>query len=226
MDVQLLVAKIVNSLRQDGPRATFGKVAASLRHSCWSQVTDDFDVKHGTDTGRQTQLWNLRIPSPNRRFGSRYQATNEHVLVDAVHFLQENLHSFTFIDLGCGKGRTLLVASRLGFRRVIGVEFASELVEIARANLAKLGIANAVVEYADAADFHFPDGNIVVYLYNPFSAEVMQGVVNNLRNAHSRRLYVVYTVPKAAAVFDLSGFLSRLGHPPGRPQVQIWRATN
>jgi SAM-dependent methyltransferase len=31
-------------------------------------------------------------------------------------------HADTFIDLGCGKGRALLIAARLPYRRVIGVE--------------------------------------------------------------------------------------------------------
>lgn len=224
MDVQLLVAKVVQSLRQHGTRATVNRVVASLRNRRRSSTADDFDVTHGTDTVRQVQLWEFRIASPNRRFGERYQTTSEQELVDAINFLRENLNTFTFIDLGCGKGRALLVAAHLGFKRLIGVEFAVELVEIARVNLAKMGVANAVVEYADAADFLFPNGDVVLYLYNPFSAEVMQTVVAHLRESHPRKLYVIYTVPKAAEVLDLSGFLSRLGCPPGRPHIQVWRA--
>lgn len=222
MDVQLLVATVIQSLRQDGARATVTKVVASLRHSRRSNVADDFDMKHGTDTGGQAQLWTFRIPSQNRRFGGRYQATGEQEFVDAIKFLHEDLHKFTFIDLGCGKGRTLLVAARLGFRRVIGVEFARELVEIAQANLAKLGLANATVEHIDAADFRFPSGDMVVYLYNPFSQEVMRKVVANLRTVQSKRLYVIYNFPESAEVFDMSGFLSRFGCPPKRPYIQVW----
>jgi SAM-dependent methyltransferase len=223
LDIQLLVVKIVQTLRQDGLRATFGKAFAYLRRS---RAPDDFDVKHSTDTGGLEPLWKFQISSPNRRFGVRYQATDEQELVDAINFLHENPQAFTFIDLGCGKGRTLLVASNLGFKHVIGVEFARELAEIARMNLAKMRIANAVVEQADAADFHFPNSDIVVYLYNPFSQEVVRKVVSKLRECRSKKLYVIYKDPQCARLFDSSDFLSRLGCPPARPYIQIWRATN
>ena len=38
------------------------------------------------------------------------QATDEQELLDAISFLRENLRSLTFVDLGCGKVRSLLVA--------------------------------------------------------------------------------------------------------------------
>src|SRR5579862_1729723 len=173
LDIQLLVVKIGQNLRQNGLRATFSKAFASLRSI---RRADDFDLKRGTDTGGVGPLWKYKISSPSRRFGERYQATDEQELVDAITFLHENLQTFTFIDLGCGKGKTLLVAANLGFKHLIGVEFANELVEIARANLTKAGIVNAVVEHADAADFNFPSSDIVVYLYNPFSQEIVRKV--------------------------------------------------
>jgi SAM-dependent methyltransferase len=222
LDVQLLGIRIVQTLRRDGLRATISKAFAHLGRS---RAADDFDVKYGTDTCGHEPLWKFQISSPNLPFGTRYQATDEQELVDAINFLHENPQTFTFIDLGCGKGRTLLVASTLGFKHVIGVEFARELVEVARANLVKMKIANAVVMHADAADFHIPDGDTVLYLYNPFSQEVVQKVVTKLRESHSEKLYVIYKVPECAAVFDSSGFLSRFGCPPGRPYIQIWRVT-
>ena len=41
-----------------------------------------------------------------------------------------------FLDLGAGKGRMLLAASRYPFRRVIGVELSDRLAAIARSNVA------------------------------------------------------------------------------------------
>ncbi len=92
-------------------------------------VQDSFDLRHGTDTGGIEPLWKFHIRSSNRSFGFCYQPTDEKELVDAVNFLSEDLRAFTFVDLGCGKGRALLVASNLGFEQVIGVEFARELNE-------------------------------------------------------------------------------------------------
>ena len=43
--------------------------------------------------------------------------------------------TFTFVDLGSGKGRTLLMASDYPFRRIIGVELLPSLHQIAQENL-------------------------------------------------------------------------------------------
>lgn len=222
MDIRLLGAKIIQTYRRDGLAATVRKAFVALVRV---RRTDDFDRRHGTDTCDIQLLWKFEIDSPNARFGARYQATDEQELADAVSFLHEPPQNFTFIDLGCGKGRTLLVASKLGFRQVIGVEFARELAKTARTNLAKMGIANAVVVDADAADFHFPDSDMVVYLYNPFTIEVMQEVLANLQKSKAKRLYVIYRVPECADLFDSSGFLHRFGSPPGRQDIQIWKAS-
>jgi SAM-dependent methyltransferase len=221
MDIQLLYIKIVQKFRTDGLQATIRKAFAHLTRR---RTTDDFDVRHGTDTAGIEPLWKFKIRSPNARLGVRYQASGEQELVEAVNFLHEDPQTFTFIDLGCGKGRALLVASKLGFQQVIGVEFARELVDIARSNLAKMRSSSAVVRHADAAEFHFPNSDMVVYLYNPFSQEVMRKVVANLRQSPAKRLYVIYSDPKFGQVLDSSGFLNRLGCPPGLQNIQIWTA--
>lgn len=219
MDVQLLTLKIVQTLRQDGLRAALRKCLNNIKHE---RSADDFDLRYGTDTGGIEPLWKFKIHSPNAHFGSRYEVTQEQELADAVTFLNEDLKNFTFIDLGCGKGRTLLVASKLGFKQMIGVEFVRELVEIARTNVAKRQIANAVVLHADAADFEFPDSNLVVYLYNPFSQEVLRGVVAKMKAGCSKRLYVIYKGSQCTEIFDSCSFLTRFGNPPTAQHIQIW----
>jgi SAM-dependent methyltransferase len=220
LDLQLILVKTVRRLRRVGLRATTREALARLKRV---PPTDDFDVRYGTDTANPEALWKLSIPSPNARFGVKYQATGEQELLDAVNYVRENLRTFTFIDLGCGKARTLLIASHLGFKQLIGVEFAGELVEVARRNLTGMQIKNAVVVHADAADFCFPNGDLLLYLYNPFSQEVMRKVVANLRQSGPGKLYLVYKGPECASTLDSSGFLSRLGSPPARPYIKIWR---
>lgn len=221
MDIQLLHIKIVQTFHADGFQATIRKAFVHLTRR---RTTDDFDLRHGTDTAGIEPLWRFEIRSPNARFGVRYQTTGEQELVDTLKCLHEDPHAFTFIDLGCGKGRALLVASNLGFIQVIGVEFARELVDIARMNIAKMRISNAVVMHDDAAEFHFPDTDMIVYLYNPFSQEVVRKVVTNLQKSSAKTIYLIYSDPKFAEAFDSSGFLNRLGCPPGRQNIQIWRA--
>src|SRR6516225_8353137 len=58
-------------------------------------------------------------------------------LTEAISWLPIAHEAFTFVDIGCGKGRALMVASAFPFRRLVGVEISPELCEIARANTAR-----------------------------------------------------------------------------------------
>jgi len=220
MDLHLLATKVVQRIGEIGVVASLQEALAYFRSP---RSVDEFDAKNGTDTGGAHPLWKLRIASTNARFGRKYQATGEAELVEALDFLRIQPSSFTFVDLGCGKGRTLLVASRLGFKRVIGVEFANELVLVARENIRKQGINGATVVEGDAADFCFPDGNLVLYLYNPFSHDVMRKVISNLRGRDSGQLFVIYKVPLCAELFDSCSFLSPLGFQASQSSIRIWQ---
>jgi SAM-dependent methyltransferase len=168
-------------------------------------------LKHGTDTGGSIRLWNFKIDSPNVIYGRKYQATDGTALERAVDVLRGDRRRFTFVDLGCGKGRALLVAARMGFGRVVGVEFARELVDVARDNLIRMGVANGTVIAADAAEYRLE--------------EVMQKVVDNLASVASKRaVYVIYENPECAALFDRSAFLTRVDYSEGAPSIQIWKS--
>ncbi len=125
--------------------------------------------------------------------------------------------SYSFIDLGCGKGRPLLVASEFSFRALIGVELSPALVEAARANAAILRrkFPKRVpirIDLADASMYPFPAGDLVVFLYNPFGEEVIAKVLVAIESAlaaERRSIFVVYYNPALGAVFDASRRLTR-----------------
>ena len=221
MNVRVLLSIAVTKVRQEGPVAAFAKVVRYLRTG---KGDKSFDTRFGVDTGGPVPIWRLKIGSENAKYGVLYQPTPEEDLKSAVLFLGIDPKRFTFVDLGCGKGRTLVIASQLGFSKIIGVEFAPELGEVARSNLAKLAIRNASVVDRDAARFSIPDGDIVVYMFNPFGKEVMDPVVNNLRRHSTGDIYVIYNEPKCADSLDTSGFLLTMGNVPGRPSIRLWKA--
>lgn len=124
-----------------------------------------------------------------------------------------SLDSFNFVDLGCGKGRVLVVASEFPFIDIVGVELSSALAAVARSNAeivsrnfpTRTGIR---VIHGDAASYEMPAGNLVLYLYNPFCEPVVSRVVQALEAAITaqrlRRVYVVYYNPVAGHCFDRS----------------------
>lgn len=98
----------------------------------------------------------------------------------------------SFIDIGAGMGRAVLLAAELPFRQVIGVELHPSLARRARANAAqwvKAGRAHAPIRIvnADAIDFAFPPGPRLAFLFNPFGATVMRRWLRAVANAFASR---------------------------------------
>jgi SAM-dependent methyltransferase len=129
---------------------------------------------------------------------------------------------FIFIDFGSGKGRTLLLAARFPFRKVIGVEYCAQLNEVARRNVRKFPVSARqcqeieIVE-ADATEFPIPDEPLVLFLNNPFAEPVMARVVNNMAvsfRRRPRRILVIYFWPYLARLWKETGFLKRLQASP------------
>jgi SAM-dependent methyltransferase len=152
---------------------------------------------------------------------SSYLGVSPERVAKAVAATGIDAREFTFVDLGCGKGRALLVAAQLGFRQVIGVEFADELPEIARENARIMGFGEITVIQGDAGEFRFPAGDLVVFLYNPFWIPVMRRVVENLRRADYGRLFVLYLTPKIPEILDEAAFLERIESPDDPPHGTI-----
>ena len=95
------------------------------------------------------------------------------------------LEQTTFVDVGAGMGRAMLLAAEMPFRSVIGVELNPTLIRIARRNLAlwrKAARARAPMRLVcgDATEFVFPDGPCLAFLFNPFGAAVMRRFLKNV----------------------------------------------
>jgi predicted RNA methylase len=126
---------------------------------------------------------------------------------------------FTFVDIGCGKGLTLLLASDHGFQPVIGVELDPRLADIARDNvrafLAQTPHHGRVIDvvHHDAADYELPAGPTVAFMFNPFGESTLRAVVKNIERAleqSPRPFFVAYYNPVHQEVLDESPMLRRL----------------
>jgi SAM-dependent methyltransferase len=176
-----------------------------------------FDLSHGVDTNGLVLLKELMIDSSNRKFGYRYQATPPRLLRERLRWLPFRLEEFTFVDLGSGKGRPLLIASEFPFRRIIGVEFSPALHAIAVENLGRFRFATQRCRdvqsvCADAAAYEFPIEPTVLYFFHPFDESMMQRVLGNIGRSlqqNPRDFWILYYNPVLACMLDEAGFLSR-----------------
>jgi 16S rRNA A1518/A1519 N6-dimethyltransferase RsmA/KsgA/DIM1 with predicted DNA glycosylase/AP lyase activity len=94
-----------------------------------------------------------------------------------------------FIDVGSGKGRVMMLAALAGFRRVIGLEFAAGLAQIARRNIVifsrQFRHADFTVVDGDATRFNFPAVPTVLFLNNPFDGELIGKLLDSIERAHA-----------------------------------------
>lgn len=149
-------------------------------------IQSQFDARYGTDTGGVIPLSRFTIDNPNWVHGVRYAPTSPETFENSLALLNLNrdtLKDFTFVDIGAGKGATLLYAADLGFKAVVGVELVEELHKLAVQNISKYPSARNVGESVctDAMRFEMPAPPLVVFFNYPFSSqELMDGVIGNI----------------------------------------------
>lgn len=164
-----------------------------------------FDAQHGLDTGGLITAPHLSHGRPHALEATAYCATPPSrfaALLDiwAKSPPERAIAEYTFIDIGCGKGRTLLMAAALPFREIIGIELDPGLTQIAEENLAKsrkagLTLPPTHVLCTDAAELDLPDSPCLIYLYNPFTAAVMEKLLDRMEASltqNPRQLDILY----------------------------------
>jgi SAM-dependent methyltransferase len=180
----------------------------------------DYDWEHRVNTTSAAVSWRDRLLGV---FHSAYQPTDSapfHEMFDALRSqIGSDFRDFTFIDLGSGKGRTLLMASDYPFRRIIGVELLPSLHQAARENIRKYKSESQkcfAIESicADATKFDFPPDPTVLYLFNPFPEAGIRRVMANLEQslrAHQRPFYVLYHNPVLEHALGEKGVFTKIG---------------
>ncbi len=177
-----------------------------------------FDVQHGTDTSGLIGGADLLTGHAHDVYNTAYYGMSPSRFRGAMELWQKTLsgrrvEEFTFVDLGCGKGRAVLMAMGLPFREVIGVELHPELARVAEANLVQWRSTGkperpARIVCGDATEFKFPAGPCLLYLFNPFARPVVERLLRRLEVSFGDRaglLDVVYFNPESAEAFAESG---------------------
>jgi SAM-dependent methyltransferase len=101
---------------------------------------DTFDRKHRVSTAGDVEPQDAGIPEAAVPDAIRYVPTNERVMRHVLQNLGIDYRNYVFVDLGCGEGRAVLIASEFPFERVIGVELSPKTSALARENVAVYGV--------------------------------------------------------------------------------------
>lgn len=158
-----------------------------------------FDQIHGTDTSGLVPARDLVTGHPNDEHVTAYYAVAPSILRSLVERWRttpppHHMTDYTFLDMGAGKGRAVLLASEFPFRKVIGVELNAAMASIAEANVARWrrnhasdptapAIAPVEIIHDDALNVPLPQTPTVIFLFHPFEDPVVQALLRHIESA-------------------------------------------
>jgi SAM-dependent methyltransferase len=200
----------------------------SRRRQRYGDVEYDWDFR--VDTTSATVGWRDRLLG---QFHSPYQPTEPSLFREMLDWLiatnpKIDFREFTFVDIGSGKGRALLMAADYPFRRVLGIELLPELHRVAKENVGRYKSDSRqcfTIDclLGDACDFRFPPEPTVLYLFNPLPESGLAKMISNLEGSlreHPRPVFVLYHNPLLESVLTRSTALEKIA---GTQQYSIFR---
>ena len=221
------------------PRAGFFRTARTLLAIGWEFIRDsmpdrarqrygdvDYDWEYRVDTTSANVSWRARFIG---LLNSSYQPIESSLFQEMLNAVAIDYGHFTFIDIGSGKGRPLLMASEYPFRRIIGVEFLPELNAIAEDNIRKFPDARKrckqiEARLADATAFEFPSEPLVVFMFHPLPESGFRKVIANLvasMRRNPRPVWLIYANPLFEDIVLQSGGFRKTA---GTEQYTIFQA--
>ena len=146
------------------------------------------DLVTGHENDEHVTAYYGIAPSILRAVIDRWRAT------DPPHHITD----YTFLDVGAGKGRAVMLASGFPFRRVVGVELNAEMARIAESNVRRWrrahkadptasAIAPIEILNEDALSFELPKTPTLVFLFHPFEAPVLKKFLRRIETAFASR---------------------------------------
>lgn len=223
-----LAARIVNLAKTEGPFGSLRTARRLLLHKAHHYLYDrTFERYEAVPTSTCVHIVNLDFDAELRRHSREYLATPRLLIRQAIELIPEPLDRFTFIDIGSGLGRPLLVAAEYGFKAVIGYELSPSLHAGAVANIEHarktLNLrTNAKSVNANALEADWPQGSCVFFLFNPFDREFMQRFLQRVQatTGPGTRHYLVFLNLKHPGLLQQYPLQSC---PRGRMSRMIWR---
>ena len=191
-----------------------------------------FDATHGVDT-RPWTLADSQIPPETMGEAIHYEPAHTGVLHHVFRSLPFGHEDYHLVDLGSGKGRTLLVGSEYPFKAITGVELSERSAQIARNNLfrsssrAETRCTAVEVHCENAVDFTVPQGNLLVTMYNPFFGQTFQQCIEHLHHAAqaqpARKIWLAYINPWLGdSTLEQSGYFQRVQRHRPIPRNWTW----
>tara|TARA_B100000886_G_scaffold339867_1_gene306758 strand:+ start:658 stop:1179 length:522 start_codon:yes stop_codon:yes gene_type:complete len=129
-----------------------------------------------------------------------FSSTLESTLRICKNFLgNKNFSEYQYIDLGCGKGKSLIyyLENYQSYSKYspIGIEYDHKLFEIANKNLINIcGYSsddfNLILDSATKLNLYLETNKLIIYLYNSFQGKTLDAVLDILEDYHHLIIYI------------------------------------
>ncbi|MBF0126894.1 MAG: hypothetical protein HQM02_06745 [Magnetococcales bacterium] len=131
------------------------------------------------------------------------------------------------MDIGCGKGSAMRTMLSFPFARIGGIEISGSIGETAKRNFERLKADRVEVYIGDAVRFEGYGGYNMYYLYNPFSMDTLEQVLERIRNSTSedQEKIIIYNNPVFGEKVIEAGF-GKLKEYPDEWGNGIWVCSN
>ncbi len=206
-----------------------------VKLSGW-QRTHPFDRQYGTDTSGCLPVRMITSDPKLASVINFYAGSQPGIIRQAIVALGET-EEYNFVDLGCGKGRAMIVASEYPFRSIAGMDLSPRLAKVAWHNIALIERRYPqrpplVVTEGNAVNFPLPEGKLVIYLYYSFGEELVRQFVRKLESAlteGAEHIFFVYYNPVHGDLMDASPAFTRwyaanLLPRCVRDRLRVWHA--
>lgn len=223
--LQLVPALPIN--KPTGSKQTGNKPAVP------KQAIHPFDRDHGTETSGLIAARHLLTGHPNDQHVTAYYGVAPSILRTLVDLWLETRPAFpidryTFLDIGAGKGRAMLVASQMPFHQILGVELNHDLATLALANIDRFECSLSTTSLApirlleqDATTIDLPFTPILAFLFHPFEAPVLHLLLRSIEtqivsrsDPAVRTLDLLYVNDECASTIDRDPAFTRLWQGP------------
>lgn len=182
---------LINRAMSRGLKSTFQSALSVIEDSV-------FDIRHRLDTRAEVAVEDLDIGEDDKLQAEKYKPTRARYfrkLMRQIRLPRDGI----FVDVGCGKGRVLMLAAEQGFDRIVGLEISAHLCELAKKNIDRFR-----PRYADGQSISVVCDNVVHYsltheetvffLYSPFERDLTHQFLGKVRESlrrNPRQLFLV-----------------------------------
>lgn len=162
------------------------------------------DRIYGISTGAE-------LSAGNQSDNFHYQGASYTFLEDLFKKLNQEYQGYCVYDIGCGKGRALFVAEKMGFNTLIGIDINSTLIQVAEKNLRtylhKRSDSHFTFSVQNALSMNTSNGGpSIFFLFNPFSDKILKPFLHRIKEQTSIPFIIVYLNPLYESCFTEAGF--------------------